>query len=232
MISTHIDHTNLKPYATDKDIQRLCDEALIHKFRGVCVNPRHVTTARVHLDNRKCENDQYIAVIAVVGFPLGANQTHTKIQEACHALSNGAEEIDVVWDLAAFKMQEYWATLMELTKIVQAVLQKKPRTVIKVIVEECYLDSDELEKAFSVVASSGAHFIKTSTGMGPGNAKLSTIELWANLRKLTDVDLGIKASGGIKTHYDAKRFIEAGANVIGTSQGVSIVKEESNYAGH
>ena len=229
MISTHIDHTNLKPFATDVDIQRLCDEALVHKFRGVCVNPRHVTTARVHLDR---QNDPHIPVVTVVGFPLGANQTQTKIQEACHALSNGAEEIDVVWDLAAFKMQEYWLTLIELTKIVRAVLQKKPKTVIKVIVEECYLDSDELEKAFSIVASSGAHYIKTSTGMGKSGAKLSTIALWAHLRKLGGIDLGIKASGGIKTHYDAKQFIAVGASAIGTSHGVSIVRGEGDYAGH
>ena len=217
MISKYIEHTNLKPTATENDIYKLCDEALGYGFRGVCVNPNHVVTAHAQLQGFETK------VITVVGFPLGANITEIKIIEAVRAVGNGADEIDVVWDLASFKQKEYWKTLLQLTKIKDEI----GKAIMKVIVEECYLTTyEEQEIAYQIVKDSGADYIKTSTGFGPSGAKLSTVNLWAGLRATQKDNLKIKAAGGISGYTKAQFFLDCGADVLGTSHGITIVNKE------
>lgn len=220
MISKYIEHTNLKPTATVGDIFRLCSEAAEHKFRGVCVNPRHVATAISSL--KRIDNGEGVRIITVVGFPLGANTTETKIAEAIQAIENGANEVDVVWDLASFKQKEYWRTLLQLTKIREAIYGE----VMKVIVEECYLTGAEQEIAYQIVEDSGADYIKTSTGFGKSGARLTTVRFWNQLRLRGKDNLKIKAAGGIKDYETAELFIDFGADVLGTSHGIAIINQE------
>jgi deoxyribose-phosphate aldolase len=236
---SRIDHTNLKPFATIEDILKLCAEVKTHKFRGVCVNPCQVKWAKTDLVGTNYK------VSSVVGFPLGANKNEIKLLEAVRAVDDGADEIDVVWNLSLFKEQKYLATATELARIVRAV----GRAHVKVIVEECYLTTTELSLAYSIVHDSGAHCIKTSTGMGKSGANLSTVKLWDGLRELGEAaaiykdkklmrdleagksifglfarDLQIKAAGGIKTAELAQHFVQFGADVIGTSAGIAILQ--------
>lgn len=221
--SYNIDHTNLKPTATIDDIRKLCDEAKLNGFRGICVNPRHVNLAARMLANSS------VKTISVVGFPLGANSTTIKITEAIEAFDNGANEIDVVWDLASFKDGNYVKTLVQLIKISEIV--RRRYGLMKVIVETCYLSSEEIEKAFQIVFDSGADCIKTSTGFGKDDLlheKIPVVSKWAQLRTQKQCDLKIKAAGGIGGYATAKQFIDCGADIIGTSHGIEIMKQMLN----
>lgn len=213
-IAEHIDHTNLKPFATEIDIIKLCQEAKEYKFRAVCVNPCWINLVNYQLINSD------VKIVTVVGFPLGANCTFTKMNEVVPAISHGANEIDMVWNLGFFKGGKYLTVVEEITKIVD--LAYHSGVLVKVIVETCYLNADEIIKAHQIVKDGGAEYIKTSTGFGLEGARPVDIETWKKLGGLK-----IKASGGIKTYQQATDFIGIGADILGTSSGVSIVKEES-----
>lgn len=212
MLNT-IDHTYLKPDANSKVISQLCLEAVANGFRGICVPPNYVKLSQefLSLSHR---------ISTVIGFPFGYNRCPTKLYEMDIAAVDGADELDVVWNLGAFLNGEYLKVVEELSWLVEHHRQIK----IKVIVEECYLDSGQKLNALQVVYDSGAWCIKTSTGYGPSGATLDTVKLWKNAGK----DIKIKAAGGIKTLTDAKKFIQAGADIIGTGSGVSIAKELNN----
>lgn len=212
-IAKHIDHTNLKPTAIVRDIDKLCNEAIEHNFRAVCVHPIWIGRAKVHLENTD------IKIATVVGFPLGANDIVCKVHEARIAISRGANEIDMVWNLGAFKNAEYnWAQ-----KEIEAVAAIAKDIKLKVIVEVCYLDLSELIKAHRIVRDGGADCIKTSTGFGPSGATFLSIATWKGLGGLE-----IKAAGGIRSYYTADEYIRIGADILGTSHGVAIVQDEKN----
>ncbi len=219
--SQHIDHTNLKPNATTDDIRKLCEEAKEHNFRGVCVHPGRVRVAAQSLINID------IKLVTVIGFPLGANTTKTKILEAEEAMGDGVDEIDVVWDIGAFKAGEYLRTVSQLHAIVEAVeagqWMRNDKRMVKVIVEICYLDINELEKAYQIVLDSGADCIKTSTGFGhnDGMDNQRAVKIWKRIKG----NLKIKASAGIRYRKTAQSLIDCGADILGTSSGVSIMGE-------
>ena len=210
-MNKYIDHTNLKPYATTRDIIVLCEEALYYNFRAVCVHPSWVSLAAKALENTD------IKIAAVIGFPLGANCSIFKLAEAIDVIKKGANEIDMVWNLGLFKDGKYLKVRDEIAKIVELDVP------VKVIVETCYLNTDELGKAYQIVRDSGADCIKTSTGFGPEGAEYSIVELWKSLG-----DLRIKAAGSIKSYDSAKKFIEVGADYLGTSHGVAIMQGEKD----
>lgn len=200
-INQYIDHTLLKPWVTSKHIIALCKETKFHGFRSVCVNPCYIRLAR------RFE----IKVSSVVDYPLGV--APNKLDLARQAVDWGADELDVVWDLASFKDKEYLNVMHELAKIVELCVP------VKVIVETCFLNASEQETAYQIVKDSGAWCIKTSTGMFNPGATIETIILWNSLG-----DLKIKASGGIETFYMAQQLILAGADIIGTSKGLEMLE--------
>jgi deoxyribose-phosphate aldolase len=210
-IAKYIDHTNLKPYATFKDIEKLCKEALDYGFYAVCVNPFYVSFAKDILKNTQ------VKVATVVGFPLGANTLKTKLSEATNACYNHADELDIVWNIGAFKSGNYTYVENEL----KTIISYTEKCVHKIIVETAYLNHDEKVTAVRIVKNSGAEFIKTSTGFAPKGATVEDVKLFKSLAGET---LKVKASGGIRDFKTALKMIKAGADRIGTSHGVSIIK--------
>ena len=210
-INKYIDHSNLKPYATYSDIEKLCQEAIEHQFYAVCVNPFYIKFAKKLLQGTD------IKVCGVVGFPLGANQPKTKLVEASTAISDGAEELDIVWNIGAFKSGDYSFVESEL----KTIISYTQGVVHKVIVETAYLTEEEKKKALEIVINSGAEFIKTSTGFAPEGARLEDIKMW---KELSQGRIRIKAAGGIRDYKTAVEMIKAGADRIGTSHGVEIIK--------
>ncbi len=199
-----IDHTLLKPWATENDIRLLCEEAQDYDFRGVCVNPRFVRLAKKFP----------VLVSAAVDFPLGCSLN--KIDLAKKAIDLGADEIDVVWDLSSFLEERFLKVTQELSRIVNL------GTPIKVIVESCFLTIQQQRIAYQIVKDSGAWCIKTSTGLF-GGVMFETVALWKSISGLK-----IKASGGIKSLLHARAMLRAGADIIGTSSGVQILEEEND----
>ncbi len=216
-IAQNIDHTNLKATATSGDIIKLCGEAEYQSFRAVCVNPQYV-----HLV-KQCLVNPDIKVATVIGFPLGANHLAVKVYESQIAANEGANELDVVWNLGLFKDQKYLAVMKELQSIVDIV--HSMGVLVKVIVETCYLNYAETCSAWQIVKDSGAYCIKTSTGFGPEGAVYYIVARWKELGNLK-----IKASGDIKSYAQAKNFIEVGADILGTSHGIHIVQGEKDEA--
>ncbi|WP_457642778.1 deoxyribose-phosphate aldolase [Persephonella sp.] len=210
-INKYIDHSNLKPYATFEDIEILCKEAVQYRFHAVCVNPFYVRYARTLLKGSD------IKVCCVVGFPLGANSPKTKLVEASTAVNDGADELDIVWNIGAFKSSDYDFVENEL----KTIISYTQNVVHKVIVETAYLTPEEKEIAVKLVMNTGAEFIKTSTGFAPEGAKIEDIRLW---KKIAGDKIKIKAAGGIRDFDTAVEMIKAGADRIGTSHGVEIVK--------
>lgn len=211
-LARYIDHTLLKPEATGEDIVKLCKEALEHSFYAVCINPSYVDTAVKELQG------SLVKVCAVIGFPLGATSTAAKAFEAAEAVDGGAEEVDMVIHVGALKSGNIQYVIDDLAAVVRAV---KGNTV-KVIIETGLLDKEEIITACRLVKESGAAFVKTSTGFGPGGATIADVQL---MRETVGPELGIKASGGVRTAKAARQMIEAGATRIGTSSGVAIIKE-------
>ncbi|OOC38705.1 deoxyribose-phosphate aldolase [Thermosipho melanesiensis] len=207
-VNGYIEHTNLKATTTDDEIKKLCEEAKVYNFRGVCVNPSFVSLVKEELE----ETD--VKVVTVVGFPLGATSTKSKAYEAKVAVEDGADEIDMVLHIGRLKSGDYDYVYEDIKKVVETC--KKP---VKVIIETCYLTDEEKIAACVISKEAGAAFVKTSTGFGSGGAKAEDV----NLMRWVVGDLGVKASGGVKTFEDAVKMIRAGANSIGTSSGVSIV---------
>jgi len=207
-----IDHTQLKPMASKSDIVKLCDEAKRYGFYAVCVNPYYVPLASKLLSGTD------IKISSVVGFPLGATFTEIKAAEAERSIRLGASEIDMVMNISAFKSGD----LEYVKRDIREVRERIGDAILKVIIECCYLTDDEKILAAKICEEEGADYVKTSTGFGPGGAKLEDVRL---LRKTLSPKVKIKAAGGIRTFEQAVKFIEAGADRIGTSSGVKIAEE-------
>lgn len=209
-IASMIDHTLLKADATAADVQKLCEEARKHRFASVCVNTCFVPQAKRLLVGSG------VMVCAVVGFPLGAMAPNAKAFEAREAVRAGAEEIDMVINQGALKSRDYATVHEDIRKVVEA---SRPARV-KVILETGALNQEEKVIGITLSKVAGAHFVKTSTGFGPGGATAEDIAL---MRKLVGKDMGVKASGGVRTCEDAQAMRAAGASRIGASASVSIV---------
>jgi deoxyribose-phosphate aldolase len=205
-----IDHTLLKADASRGELRRLCDEARQYGFATVCVNPVNVRFCAAQLEGATTE------AIAVVGFPLGAATANAKAFEAREAVRHGAAEIDMVINVGALKSREYTTVLEEIMAVVAAA---SPRPV-KVIIETGLLDHDQKVVACALSKVAGAAYVKTSTGFGAGGATAEDIAL---MRGVVGPEMGVKASGGMRTEADARRMIEAGATRIGASASVAIV---------
>lgn len=208
-----IDHTNLKPEATPEDIKRVCQEGIKYGFCTVCVNPCYVKLAYEELKVSK------VKVCSVSGFPLGANRTDLKVKEAELGCKDGAAEIDMVINVGDLKAGDYKSIEKEINLILKAIGEGK---ILKVILETALLTQEEKIKGAKIVKNSGAHFVKTSTGWGPGGA---TVEDVALLRKTVGKNFGVKASGLIRDYQKTLQLIQAGANRIGTSASLKIMEE-------
>jgi deoxyribose-phosphate aldolase len=217
-VASYIEHTNLSPVLTISDIDKLVEEARAFSFLGVCVPPFWVKRASREI------GQSGIVLVTVAGFPLGYNMTETKLDEIKRAIDNGAHEVDVVWNVTAFKTGIPW-TKIDLAKCSK--LAHDYEKLLKVIIETAYLSDSEIERACKICADAGADFVKTSTGFSPEGASVEHIRL---MRKNLPSHVRIKASGGIKTFEQAVNLINAGADRIGTSSGVSIIKSTNANA--
>lgn len=214
-IAKMIDHTALKADTTREQIETLCQEAKQYQFASVCVNPTWVETAAALLAGSGVD------VCTVIGFPLGANTPETKAFETNDAIRKGATEVDMVINVAALKAGDDELVERDIRAVVEAA---KGNALSKVIIETCLLTDEEKERACRLSVKAGADFVKTSTGFSTGGATVADIEL---MRKTVGPDIGVKASGGVRSLADAKAMIEAGATRIGASSGVSIVNGET-----
>lgn len=210
--SKYIDHTLLRPDAREEDIRRLCAEAIKNDFASVCVNSFWIPLAHSLL------KDTDVKICSVVGFPLGATPTRVKAFEAQDAVFNGANEIDMVMNIGQLKDGKTTYIIDEIKTIKNTIA---PRT-LKVIIETCLLTKEEIEIASKLVRLAGADFVKTSTGFSTGGATEEDVRL---IREAVGPEMGVKASGGIKTPEQFKAMIEAGANRIGTSNGVKLISD-------
>lgn len=211
-IITYIDHTLLKPTATKRDIEILCQEAIRYHFYAVCVNGSRVEEAAAVL------KDSSVKLASVIGFPLGAMSESAKIREAAMAVENGADEIDMVLNIGWLKENRWPRVEQEIAAIKQQIGSK----VLKVILENCYLTKEEIRRASLISMYAGADFIKTSTGFGSGGATEEDVIL---MKETVGDGVGIKASGGIRDKATALRYIALGATRIGTSSGVNIITQ-------
>ncbi|MGM1056180.1 MAG: deoxyribose-phosphate aldolase [Bacteroidota bacterium] len=215
-LNNFIDHTLLKPTATIQEIKNLCSEALEYDFYAVCVNGCHVNTAKSIL------NKSDIKIAAVIGFPLGAMSTAAKIAEAEFCIADGADEIDMVINIGWLKSGENERVEAEISGIKKAI----GNTVLKVIIETCYLSEEEKETACLAALNAKADFVKTSTGFGSGGATPEDVKL---MKEVVGDKLQIKASGGIKDKKTAINYINMGVSRLGTSSGIVLLtsKEEN-----
>ncbi len=207
-----IDHTLLKQTATRADIRKLCDEAVNCGFHSVCVQPVYVSLCAEYL-----KNAPQVKIACVVGFPMGENVTDVKVYEAKRAVADGADEIDMVACISAIKNGNYSYVKKEIRRVVKAA-----KVPVKVIIETSLLGQDEMVRAAVCARDAGAAFVKTSTGYFGEGAKAEDVKL---LKETVKGACGVKASGGIRTAADLRRMVEAGADRIGTSAGVSIAEE-------
>ncbi|WP_037321808.1 deoxyribose-phosphate aldolase [Salegentibacter sp. Hel_I_6] len=212
-LNQYIDHTILKPTALPTDIQRICEEAITHKFFAVCIPPCYIELARSILKKPN------VKIATVIGFPLGAAATEVKVFEAKNAVQNGADEIDMVINIGMLKAGETDYIESEIAEIKNAIGTK----ILKVIIETCYLNAGEKEAACRAALISKADFVKTSTGFGTGGATFDDIKL---MKKITGDAMKIKASGGIKDRATAVKYIELGVSRLGTSSGINLMKLE------
>lgn len=212
-ILRHVDHTQLKAFATWADIKQLCDEAMEYQTASVCIPPCYIK--RVH--------DAYgekINICTVVGFPLGYSATKAKAAEAQQALEDGASEIDMVINISAVKNGDFQGVIEEI-KTLKAITGDK---ILKVIIETCYLTEEEKIAMCKVVTEAGADYIKTSTGFGSAGATLDDIRLFkANIGE----NVKMKAAGGVKTIADLEAFLEAGCDRIGTSSAIKLIQGQN-----
>ena len=213
-----VDHTLLKPEATWPHIQKICDEALENHCASICINTCYVKQAAEYLAGR-------LPVCCVVGFPLGAMDTASKAFEAKTAIENGASEVDMVINIGRLKNGEYDAVREDIAAVNRAVGDK----VLKVIIETCLLTDAEKEKMCDIVPEAGADFIKTSTGFSTGGATFADIELFARCVKGR---CKIKAAGGISTVEDMERFLDLGADRLGTSRAVKLLTSGETGEGY
>lgn len=215
-----IDHTLLKAEATKEQIEKLCAEAKQFNFASVCVNPTWVKHSSELLQGSD------VLVCTVIGFPLGANTPAVKAFEVKDAIANGANEVDMVINIGALKDKNYDLVQADIAAVVQAA---KGSALVKVIIESCLLTDEEKVKACELAVAAGADYVKTSTGFSTGGATAADIAL---MRKTVGPNLGVKASGGVRSLEDMKSMVEAGATRIGASSGVAIMNgliADSNY---
>jgi deoxyribose-phosphate aldolase len=220
-LAGYIDHTLLKPEASREQVLQLCKEADQHGFASVCVNPVWVTTASAAL------KDSASKTCTVIGFPLGATTTATKVFEATKAADDGADELDMVIDIAAARAGERERLVTDIRAVAEVAHAKGK--LLKVIIETCLLEKDAKVLACQAAVEAGADFVKTSTGFnGPG----ANVEDVALMRATVGPDLGVKASGGVRSREDALAMIEAGATRIGASSGIAIVEGGTSSASY
>ncbi len=212
-LNRYIEHTNLKPTITHHDVEKLIEEAIQHRFAGVCVPPFWVKKAKRDI------GEADVQLVTVIGFPLGYHMTETKLAEMELAIKTGADELDMVMNVSAMKAEMPWVKI-EVARCSQ--LAHEHEKILKVIIETAYLTDKELELACRWCADAGVDFVKTSTGFAPAGAKVEEIR---KMRELLPSHVGIKASGGIRTLADAEALIKAGADRLGTSAGVLLMQE-------
>jgi len=213
-IARLIDHTVLKPQATEADIVRICREAVDYGFASVCVNPYYVPLVADMVRGSR------VLTCTVVGFPLGANMPETKATETARAVADGAQEIDMVINVGALKSARYDWVRHDIGQVVDAA--HGGGAVVKVILETALLTDEEKIIACEICRDAGAEFVKTSTGFGPGGATTDDVAL---MRRVVGAEMGVKASGGIGSRRDAAAMIAAGATRIGASAGVRITRD-------
>ncbi|PEQ96675.1 deoxyribose-phosphate aldolase [Bacillus sp. AFS006103] len=219
-IAAMIDHTLLKPEATRQQIESLCQEAIEYKFASVCVNPTWVSTAKELLQGSD------VMVCTVIGFPLGTTTSETKAFETKNAIDHGADEVDMVINIGALKDHNDELVEKDIRAVVEAA---KGKAHTKVIIETSLLNKEEKIRACKLSVKAGADFVKTSTGFSTGGATAEDIAL---MRQTVGPDLGVKASGGVRSTEDVQKMIEAGATRIGASSSIAIVNGQtvtSNY---
>lgn len=209
-IASYIDHTNLKPDASSVSIIELCQQARTYDFASVCINPSYVRLSKREMDKR--------TVCTVVGFPLGANLTHTKIEEAKKAIQQGATELDMVINIAELKQGGYNFVLGEIEKLSEVCHEEG--AILKVIIETCLLNEEEKIIACLIAKKAGADFVKTSTGFSKAGATVQDVDL---MRTVVGEYMGVKAAGGIRDTETALAMIGAGANRIGASSSLAII---------
>lgn len=213
-IAKFIDHTLLKPEATPVEIEKLCKEAKEYHFASVCVNPPYARQCAQILRGTD------VAVCVVVGFPLGAHTTETKVFETKQAISDGATEIDMVINIGLLKAKQDRLVYADIKAVVAAA--HAVDAIVKVIIEAALLTDDEKVRACQLSKEAGADFVKTSTGFGPGGATVHDVAL---MSRAVSGELGVKAAGGIRNYEQAQAMVQAGATRIGASAGVKIVQE-------
>ena len=215
-VASYIDHTILKPTTTPGDVNQVCSEALTYKFAAVCIPPPFVKAARQFLEGSE------VKVATVIGFPFGYSTTAAKVAEVIQALEDDADELDIVINISSLK-SGFWNDLeLEMKQLIAPVHQNGK--LVKVIIESGVLTDEEIVKCCQLYAKLGADFVKTSTGYAETGAKLEVVQL---MRASIPSHNRIKASGGLRTFEAAKMYIEAGADRIGCSAGVSIIKQQS-----
>lgn len=215
----YIDHTLLKPESTRAQIDKIIEEAREFNFKSVCLNPTHVKYAAEKL------KDTEVLVCTVIGFPLGASTTETKMFEVEDAVKNGASELDMVINVGALKDGRYEDVQKDIERVVGAANGK----TVKVIIETCLLTDEEIVKASELSKAAGANFVKTSTGFAGGGATPEDVKL---MKDTVGDDLEVKASGGVRNLEDFNKMLEAGATRIGASAGVQIIQgleSDSDY---
>ena len=206
-----IDHTLLAPDATESQIKKICDEAKEHHFASVCVNPGWVSFCAKELKGTDSK------VCTVIGFPLGATSTKSKEEELKQAIADGAEELDMVINIG--KLKDHQDEYVE--NEIHALKQLCGNLVLKVIIETCLLTDEEKVRVCLLAKKAGADFVKTSTGFSKGGATKEDVAL---MRKTVGPEMGVKASGGVRTREDMEDMIKAGATRIGTSHGCELIK--------
>ena len=209
-----IDHTLLKPEATKEQVKNLCEEAVQYGFHSVCVNSSFVYYCAELL------KDSDVKVCTVIGFPLGAMSTAGKAAEAQAAVADGAEELDMVIHVGMIKSGDWDYVKQDIASVVEAAGDK---AIVKVILETCLLTDEEKRKACMICKEAGASFVKTSTSFSNGGATVKDVAL---MREAVGSDMGVKASGGIRSFQDARAMVEAGADRIGASSGIAIIREQ------
>ncbi len=214
LLTKYIDHTNLNPTAKNTDIRKLCSEAIQYDFKSVCVHPCKIPVCVEELRNSG------ILICTVVGFPLGQNTVASKVYETMDAIEKGANEIDMVINIAELKLGNKRYCISEIDSVVKAAQGR----CVKVIVETALLTPEEKAFAFEVVNESTAHYIKTSTGFSTSGAKLEDVQMWNEMKQDLGSDLKIKAAGGVASYDDLLEFISAGADRIGTSRSLALFK--------
>lgn len=219
-IAGMIDHTLLKANASADQIKKICEEALQYHFASVCVNTCYVPLVA------KMLKGSGVNTCCVVGFPLGAASTRSKAEEAREAVANGANEVDMVISVGAIKSGDWNYVKNDIAEVVKT--SREGGAIVKVIIEACLLTDEEKVLACKASKEAGASFVKTSTGFSTGGATVEDIRL---MRKTVGPAMGVKASGGIKSYKDAMDMIRAGANRIGASCGIEIVRSEAKEAG-